>query len=108
MSEEIEEVQADLESKRFLRRQKAMVQAGIDEIEATRAAVAMLLRDRPESGDDRRVCFECRNLKGAVCRSKDRAAMRVLTRGDFEPVRTLLQRCEGFMLRGGEVAGVVL
>lgn len=77
-----------------------MEQAGIDEIEATRTAVAMLLRDRPDSGDDRRVCFECTNLDGRVCRSDAREAMHVVTRGAFEPVRTILQRCEGFELKG--------
>lgn len=40
-----------------------MEKAGIEEIEATRMAVAMLLRDRPGSGDDRRACFECANLR---------------------------------------------
>ena len=93
----------DLEADRFLKRQKGMAQAGIDELESARTALALFLRDRPESGDDRRVCFECKNLKGTACKSVDRAAMKVSARGDFEPVRTLLQRCEGFMLRGGDV-----
>jgi hypothetical protein len=100
MSEDRGEVQGDLEAKRLLRRKKAMEQAGIEEIEATRTAVAMLLRDRPGSGDDRRVCFECANLDGRVCRSDAREAMHVVTRGAFEPVRTILQRCEGFELKG--------
>lgn len=77
-----------------------MEQAGIDEIEATRTAVAMLLRDRPDSGDDRRVCFECAHLDGRVCRSDAREAMNVVTKGAFEPVRTILHRCEGFELKG--------
>lgn len=92
--------QRDMEPTRFLRRKRAMEQAGIDEIEATRTAVAMLLRDRPDSGDDRRVCFECAHLDGRVCRSDAREAMNVVTKGAFEPVRTILHRCEGFELKG--------
>lgn len=92
--------QRDMEPARFLRRKAAMEQAGIDEIEATRTAVAMLLRDRPDSGDDRRVCFECAHLDGRVCRSDAREAMNVVTKGAFEPVRTILHRCEGFELKG--------
>ena len=100
MSEDRGEVQGDLEAKRLLRRNAAMENAGIDEIEATRTAVAMLLRDRPDSGDDRRVCFECAHLDGRVCRSDAREAMHVVTKGAFEPVRTILHRCEGFKLKG--------
>lgn len=99
MPEEPREVQG-LESKKFIRRQKAMVQAGVEEVEATTAAIAMLLRDRPDSGDDRRICFECRHLDGTVCKSVDRAAMKVSAKGAFEPVRTILQRCEGFQMKG--------
>ena len=99
MSEEVREVWSELESKRFLRRFKAMVQAEIDEVEAAQTAQKLLLRDRPDSGDDRRVCMECAHLDGRKCRSTARAAMHVVTRRDFEPVRTVFHRCEGFELR---------
>lgn len=68
---------------------------GIDIDEAQEAARALLERDR-DPHDDRRVCFECANLDGRFCT----AAIMRNTRSKFEPVRIILQRCEGFELRG--------
>lgn len=75
------------EIRRFQKRVITMTEAGIDEPTAEAAAQQLLYRDRPDSGDDRRVCFECANLRGLRC-----------ARSGFEPVRTLLQRCDWFAL----------
>lgn len=98
MSEEVREVWSELESKRFLRRFKAMVQAEIDEVEAAQTAQKLLLRDRPDSGDDRRVCMECAHLDGRKCKAAGRGHMAHVKAG-MEPVRTILQRCDEFALR---------
>lgn len=80
----------DAEIETFTRRVKAL-NKGMDEVSAERLATEMLHRDRPESGDDRRICLECKGLRKGVC---TRAPRR------FEPVPTILQRCDWFALRG--------
>lgn len=78
----------DLEISTFLRR-VAVLTKGIGEMEAERLAQRMLYRDRPESGDDRRICLECAHFAKGKCRRR------------IDAVRTLLQRCDSFALRGG-------
>ncbi len=70
------------------RRAGAFVDAGAAPHEAGYLAWRMLMRDRPDSGDDRRVCFECKHLCGAKCRF------------GYMPIRFVLQRCDGFELKG--------
>ena len=71
------------------RRAGAFVDAGAAPHEAGYLAWRMLMRDRPDSGDDRRVCFECKHLReNARCRP------------GYLPLRFVLQRCEGFELKG--------
>lgn len=84
----------DTEIARFLRREAAFIREGLDADGAERLAQQMLYRDRPESGDDRRVCFECRHLReNARCRP------------GYLPLRFVMQRCEGFELKGAGSAG---
>lgn len=90
----------DKEIWRFTKRVNAMIEAviyhddngrrheGISLETAEATAQQMLYRDRPGSGDDRRVCFECKHLDGRLCK--------VLR---FEPVRTAMQRCDRFELK---------
>lgn len=78
---------ADYEIGRFLKREKRLMDM-MTEPEAAKLAEAMLLRDRPGSGDDRRICLECLQLKRGECK-----------KGVVVP-RTILQRCPTFELRG--------
>lgn len=50
--------------------------------------------------DDRRTCDQCLNLTGRRCR----AAMRgeIAASRDYEPIRGLLQRCEGYTPRAND------
>lgn len=98
---------SDEEIQTFNRRGSAMVKAGrytddsgqlVDGIsygQAEDAAVQLLYRDRDPS-DDRRVCFECRHLDGRKCREYGRRHLSHVDRR-AEPVRIVLQRCDGFM-----------
>lgn len=88
MSEVEEWTDAEIEV--FTRRVGAL-KKGMTEVEAEKLATEMLMRDRPGSGDDRRICLECTGLRKGVC---TRAPRR------FEPVPTVLQRCDWFALRG--------
>ena len=78
----------DREIRIFSRRLSVFKTEGLAEDESERLAQQMLYRDRPDSGDDRRVCFECRHLNGIKCRA-----------GKYV-LRFVLQRCEGFEIRG--------
>ena len=83
-----------VEFSRMQRRATAFVDAGAAPHEAGYLAWRMLMRDRPDSGDDRRVCFECKHLReNARCRP------------GYLPLRFVLQRCEGFELKGAGLAG---
>lgn len=74
---------------RFVRRAGVFRQEGLSAGQAERLAEQMLHRDRPGSGDDRRVCFECKHLRpNARCRP------------GHMPLRFVLQRCDGFELKG--------
>lgn len=76
----------DQEISRFVRREAVFKKEGFDDSE--KLAEQMLYRDRPDSGDTRRVCFECKHLEGRKC-----MAQRV------PPLRFILQRCDFFELR---------
>lgn len=81
----------DSEIEVFIRRQKALVDDGATSVESVRLARIMLLRDRPDSGDDRRICLECKGLKKHRCLTLN-----------IEPVRRVLMRCDGFVARGSK------
>jgi hypothetical protein len=88
----------DTEIHTFLRREARFLKIGMTDMDAEKLAEQMLYRDRPDEGDDRRICIECKgyNLKRRVC---DFAA-RMGLRAGMEPVATILWRCDGFVLRG--------
>jgi hypothetical protein len=86
----------DQEIERFGKRAARLQQEGLDEMEAEQLAQRMLYRDRPESGDDRRLCLECKGLTGRVCKFAERMGLKA----GFEPLRLTLQRCDAFVLRG--------
>lgn len=69
-------------------RRVALLKKGMDEVEAERLAEEMLRRDRPESGDDRRLCLECSRFRKGRC-----------SRG-MPALPTILQRCDTFAMRG--------
>lgn len=72
----------------FQKRVAAMVRAELNETEAEVLAERLLNRDRDPS-DDRKVCFACAHLKhGRQCKALK-----------FEPVRTVLWRCDHFKAR---------
>lgn len=75
----------DQEISRFTRRESIFSAEGFAGSEAL--AEQMLYRDRPDSGDNRRVCFECRHLAGKRCKAQD-----------VPPLCFILQRCDFFQL----------
>lgn len=77
------------EMQRFLRRVETFTNHGSEEQDAEKLAEQMLYRDRPDSGDNRRVCFECQHLRGKKCDAQS-----------IPPLRFILQRCDFFALRG--------
>lgn len=78
----------DREIQRFIKRSAIFEQEGFGDAE--KLAEQMLYRDRPDSGDDRRVCFECKHLRGKKCAAQS-----------IPPLRFVLQRCDDFKLREG-------
>jgi hypothetical protein len=82
-------------AKRHERRRKRFVEEGLSEDEAWDLAEKLFDRDR-DTGDDRRLCFECSNYVDAskVClKMRDRAGKPQM------PIRFILQRCPTFQLR---------
>lgn len=92
----------DEEIRRFQNRVKRLQSEGMTEVEAEELATRLLHRDRPDSGDDRRICLECVGLRGRVCAFASRLGLRT----GHEPLRFILQRCDGFVLRGAKTAEV--
>lgn len=81
----------DAEIETFTRRSRVLQKIGLSAMEAEQTAETMMHRDRPESGDDRRLCLECASLKKGRC-----------TRRGYMALPTVLQRCDGFSLRGAD------
>jgi hypothetical protein len=69
--------------KRFSRLQNLEM----SDIHALELCVTLLIRDRPVSGDDRKLCIECKNWRGKCMKHKD----------GYCSVPTILQRCDGFV-----------
>jgi len=78
----------DAEIQTFIRRTDRFKKAGLTDMEADKLGETMLIRDRPESGDDRRICIECVGFRKGAC-AHGRAALPFV-----------MQRCELFSLRG--------
>ncbi len=74
----------DTEIARYLKREATLKQNGLDDADAERLAERLLYRDRPGSGDDRKLCLECKNLRGTLCAKR------------LGPLRFVMQRCDGF------------
>ena len=75
------------EIKRFLNRKLRLQKINMTEIDSENLAERLLHRDRPVSGDDRKLCLECSNWKGKCMKPS----------GGYCTVPTLLQRCDGFV-----------
>ena len=80
-----------MEERRWKNRVSKLTMAGVPLEDAEYVASQMMLRDRPDSGDGRRICFECRHLR------KDRYCF-VYADGVREPLRATLQNCLQFEL----------
>ena len=83
----------------FSRRWEVFLAKGLDEAAAEGLAYNLVMRDR--DGDDRRVCLECRHLKGfSVLRCDNWKVAGIATSSDSAFVHQdfgmLLQRCDGF------------
>lgn len=81
---------------RFINRQNRLLKIGMTEMHAEQIAETLLYRDRPDSGDDRHLCLECKNWRNRCMKPN----------GGYCTVPTMLQRCSGFMavqpLAGGK------
>ena len=86
----------DREIKIFIRRCAALENERLNAMDAENLAQSMLYRDRPGSADDRRICLECKALVDRVCT----LARKIGLRDGFRPLRTILQRCDAFTMRG--------
>lgn len=78
----------ELEIETYLRRSAGLQKRGMSEMDAERMAERLLMRDRPDSGDDRRLCLECAHFVKGVCKKR------------FPMDRMVLWRCDFFSLRG--------
>lgn len=83
----LEERWTDAEIETFTRRVAAL-KKGMNEMEAEHLAEQLLYRDRPGSGDDRRLCLECARFQKGRC-----------IRG-LPALPTVLQRCDRFAAKG--------
>jgi hypothetical protein len=76
------------------RRRKVFMDNGLSESDAWDLAEQMFTRDI-EKLDDRRVCFECKHLKGRECHGITDRFGKPTTQ-----MRFILQRCPSFKLKG--------
>ena len=78
----------------FVARVALFIRRGVTATDADELAEALTLRDR--DGDDRGLCIECRHLdRDGRCAMARAGQLHGVDRR-FEPLRTVLQRCEGF------------
>lgn len=77
------------EIQRYLKRAQTLQTNGMDEPDAENLAQQLLYRDRPDSGDDRRLCIECKRLRNKRCAA------------GLPAVWNVLQRCDRFMPKHG-------
>lgn len=78
----------DAEISAFARRQVRLEKMCLPLVEAEKLAQTLLYRDRPDSGDDRKLCLECAHFVEGRCK-KGRAALPFI-----------LQRCDKFLKVG--------
>ena len=76
----------DPEIKRFLSRSAKLMLHDMSDAEAEKLAERLVYRDRPDSGDDRKLCLECLNWRGKCLKQ----------RLGYCSVPTILQLCDGF------------
>ena len=86
----------DSEIATFLRREKRLKKEGLTDMEAEKLAERLVYRDRPDSGDDRKLCLECKNWRNRCMKPN----------GGYCTIPTILQRCDGFSAAGIEAQGV--
>ena len=79
----------EVEIQRFINRQVRLQKIGMTEMEAEKLAERLVYRDRPDSGDDRKLCLECKNWRGKCMKPN----------GGYCTVPTILQRCDGYTAR---------
>jgi hypothetical protein len=75
------------------KRRKVFMEDGYTEDEAWELADILFDRDRVDSGDDRRICYECKHQdrKAKTCK---------INQAFYLP--TILQRCDTFKLKGSK------
>ena len=79
----------ELEMTKFTTRLSKLIALKMTETDAENLAETLLYRDRPDSGDDRRLCLECAGWNKRCMKPND----------GYCTVPTLLQRCPGFMAK---------
>lgn len=79
----------DKEIARFTNRETKLIALNMTENDAEKLAETLLYRDRPDSGDGRRLCLECASWKDR-CRTP---------KAGYCTVPTVLQRCDGFAVK---------
>jgi len=79
----------EIEMKRFISRESKLISIGMSAVHAESLAQTLLYRDRPDSGDDRKLCLECQNW--------NRGCKKPAT--GYCTIPTILQRCDGFMAK---------
>lgn len=77
------------------RRKDAFVSEGLETEEAGYLAARMMMRDREQGLDDRRVCLECKHCKAKKCE-----AIRDKYDKPTTQTRFMLMRCDYFKLKG--------
>jgi hypothetical protein len=77
------------------RRKDAFAAEGLEIEEAKYLAARMMMRDREQGLDDRRVCFECKHYKAKKCE-----AIRDKYDKPTTQTRFMLMRCDYFKLKG--------
>lgn len=77
------------------RRKDTFVAEGLEIEEAKYLAARMMMRDREQGLDDRRVCFECKHYQAKKCEA-------ILDKNDKPTTQTrfMLMRCDFFKLKG--------
>ncbi len=79
------------------RRAKALIDDGCPKDDAYELAGLLMLRDREEGLDDRRICFECKHYRARKCE-----AIRDKYDKPTTQTRFILMRCDFFKLKGAK------
>lgn len=85
----------EMEELVWRRRRDVFAAEGLEIEEAKYLAARMMMRDREQGLDDRRVCFECKHYKAKKCEAiRDRYGK------PTTQTRFMLMRCDFFKLKG--------